>query len=56
MNKRRKYRLTNKVLAQYFGYKNQNTLNSSTGREKLLRAVDKVIEHVENIISSRIRE
>jgi len=50
MTKRKKYQITHKLLAKWFGYSSERSFNSSTAKEQMTRGIDKVIQHIENQI------
>lgn len=56
LNKAKKYKLTNEILATYFKYASTNSFNSTSSRNRILKAVEKIIEHVENEIVDRINK
>lgn len=54
--KAKKYKITNKVLAKYLGYSNDNTFNNSTAKDRILKALEKIITHIESEIIHKIEE
>lgn len=46
----RKYKITYRDIARYFGYSNPQSFNSSKAKSSMIQGIDKIIAHVESII------
>lgn len=56
LKKAKKYKLTNKQIAKYLGYSNENTFNKSTAKDRILLGIERIIEHVESEIIYKMEE
>lgn len=47
-NNLKKYKLTQKLVAKYFGYASSKAFYSSSANDRILKGVSKIIAHIEN--------
>lgn len=50
-SKLKQYKITNKLIAQWFGYANQASFNSSSAKLSMLNGVNDLIYHIEYQLS-----
>ena len=46
-----KYKIRNKDIAKWFGYKSPNSFNGSRAKLAMLKGIAKIIEHIESTIN-----
>lgn len=46
--KLKEYKISNKLVAKWFGYNSDRAFNSSSAKERILRGIDRLINHIEN--------
>lgn len=46
-SKLKDYKITNKLVSEWFSYNNQQSFNSSSAKNRVLKGIEEVIEHVE---------
>lgn len=52
-SKLKQYKITNKLIAKWFGYSNQYSFNSSKAKEDMLKGVNEIIYHIEYQLSKK---
>lgn len=50
----KRYSISQKDIAKWFGYSSQFTFNSSTAKDRILQGIEKLIEQVEHSIINKI--
>ena len=43
------YKITNKMIAKWFKYSNDRAFNSSTAKDRILKGIEEVVRHIENV-------
>jgi hypothetical protein len=56
LSKAKKYHLTNEMISSFFQYSSVHSFNSSSAKDRILSAIEKVIERVERQIIGKIGE
>ncbi len=55
MTKQRKYKIKNRDIAKWFGYKSERTYNSSTAKKEMEEGINSLIQHIENQLIKDLR-
>lgn len=53
--KRKKYGVNNEMIAQMFDYASTNSFNSSSAHNRIVDAVESLIEYIENQIVAKLK-
>lgn len=54
LSPRKRYKITNKMIAKWFKYSSEDSFNSSKAKDKYLEGIDALIKHVEDKITGKI--
>lgn len=54
ISSRKKYNITNKMIADWLNYSSVASFNSSSAKNRILKAIDKVAAHVEEKILEKL--
>lgn len=51
----RRYKITNKKLAKWFGYSSEYTFNSSSAKQRILQGIEQLVQYIEDQTISKIK-
>lgn len=54
MTKQRKYKITNKLIANWFDYSSERSYNSSKGKKSMEKGINSLIKHIEQQLIAKL--
>lgn len=51
-----KYKITQKMIAKYFGYASANSFNNCASKDRMIKGVELLIKEIEDQIVKKIKE